>query len=143
MKYEGKSHILQACAIPFRRNGGRYEFCLITSLRKGRWGFPKGIIDKGETHVETALKEADEEAGLRGQILGDPLGEYAYAKWYNTLQVTAYLMEVTEWHDDWLEAAVRKRRWVSAVEARQLVHNPDQVRLLEEAIARLGVESET
>jgi 8-oxo-dGTP pyrophosphatase MutT (NUDIX family) len=138
MKYEGKAPILQACAIPFRRQGGRFEFCLITSLRKGRWGFPKGIIDPGETHVETALKEADEEAGLRGQILGDSLGEYACSKWYNTLQVTAFLMEVSEAHDKWLEARVRKRRWVSAAEARQLVHNPDQVRLLEEAIARLS-----
>ena len=62
MKYEGKSPILQACAIPFRRNGGQYEFCLITSLRKGRWGFPKGIIDKGETHIEaaTGIQEARE-----------------------------------------------------------------------------------
>jgi 8-oxo-dGTP pyrophosphatase MutT (NUDIX family) len=139
MKYEGKAPIYQACAIPFRRSGGRFEFCLITSMRKGRWGFPKGIIDKGETHVQTALKEADEEAGLHGQILGDPLGEYAYSKWYNTLQVTAYLMEVTNSQDDWLEAPMRKRRWVSAVEARKLVYNPDQVRLLEEALMRLGV----
>src|SRR5947208_10839591 len=109
MKYEGKAPILQACAIPFRRKGGQLEFCLITSLRKRRWGFPKGIIDKGETHLQTALKEADEEAGLRGQILGESLGEYAYAKWYNTLQVTAYQMEVTEWQDDWLEEGLRKR----------------------------------
>ena len=58
-----------------RCRNGQYEFCLITSLRKGRWGFPKGITDPGETHVETALKEADEEAGLRGRIVGDSLGE--------------------------------------------------------------------
>ena len=53
---------------------GRLEFCLITSTGKRRWSFPKGVIDPGETPPRTALKEAAEEAGLRGEICGKAAG---------------------------------------------------------------------
>src|SRR5262245_1798891 len=79
--------IAQACAIPYRLVEGRLEFCLITSISKGHWGFPKGIIDPGETPMETALKEAHEEAGLSGRIVGPLLGSYSYEKWDTTLHV--------------------------------------------------------
>ena len=73
--------IHQVCVIPFRRQDDQLQFCLITSLKKQRWIFPKGIIDPGETYRESALKEALEEAGLRGQIVGEPLGHFFDAKW--------------------------------------------------------------
>ena len=87
--------------MPYRRQNGECEFCLITSSSGRRWGFPKGIIDPGESAVETALKEALEEAGLQGHIEGDPLGRYEYAKWGTTLEVTGLLMRVTAAEDDW------------------------------------------
>ncbi len=104
--------IPQACAIPFRRCGERIEFCTITSLKKKRWIFPKGIVDPGETAQEAALKEALEEAGLRGRIIGTPLGTYQDAKWGTTLHVTVLLMEVTHCEERWHEDDVRERRWV-------------------------------
>ena len=73
--------IAQACVVPYRRRDERIEFCLITSLKKKRWIFPKGIVDPGETVEEAALKEAFEEAGLHGRILGDPIGKYEDSKW--------------------------------------------------------------
>ena len=100
----------QASAIPFRRRDGDLEFCLITSMSKRQWCFPKGIIDPGETPAETALKEAAEEAGLRGCIVGDALGEYEYGKWGRVLRVVVLLMEVHHADDDWPEAEHRQRR---------------------------------
>ena len=76
--------IQQASAIPYRRRDGCVEFCLITTIKRRRWAFPKGIIDPGETPVETALKEAEEEAGLHGRVDDEPLGRYKYAKWGTT-----------------------------------------------------------
>ena len=58
--------ILQSTVLPFRRQSERLEICLITSSHGPRWGFPKGVIDPGETAEETGLKEAYEEAGIRG-----------------------------------------------------------------------------
>jgi phosphohistidine phosphatase len=129
--------LLQASAVPYRRAESGVEFCLITSLTSGRWGFPKGLIDPGETAVETALKEAHEEAGLRGQIVGEPLGEYQYAKWGVILTVTGYLMEVAEEESTWLESSRRQRRWVEAATAADMLDRKYLARLLRQAIKRL------
>jgi len=110
----------QASAVPFRRYEDRVEFCLITTSA-GRWGFPKGYIDPGETPEQAALKEALEEAGLHGRILGTPLLSYKADKNGQPKRVVALLMEVTSCDDHWDEAAVRQRRWVSQHEAQDLL----------------------
>ncbi len=35
----------------------------------GHWDFPKGHVKKGETEEETALREVQEEVGLKAQII--------------------------------------------------------------------------
>lgn len=129
--------LLQASAVPHRAAEGGREFCLITSIAGGRWGFPKGIIDPGETPAETALKEALEEAGLRGRLDAEPLGRYRYAKWGRMLSVTAFLMEVSQCENRWLEAGQRQRRWVTVDEAARLLDRRPLARLLELALERL------
>lgn len=129
----------QAATVPFRRrSNGTLEFCIITSLRDGRWGFPKGMVDPGDTVQETALKESDEEAGLHGDLVGEPLGEYTYVKHVQPLRVVMYLMEVTRAASTWDESKVRTRRWVSADEVRSMIAHPEQRRLFEVALERLS-----
>ena len=126
----------QASALPFRRRGRRVEFCVITSSA-GRWGFPKGLIAPGETLVDTALKEALEEAGLRGRILGDPLGCYQITKRGRDMTVVLFLMDVTKCKQKWEEKDCRKRRWVTVEEARQMLGMPQLREYLEAAVARI------
>ena len=57
----------QASAVPCRWAGSSLEFCLITTS-SGRWGFPKGYIDPGETEEQTALKVAIDEVCLHGDV---------------------------------------------------------------------------
>ncbi len=135
MAFQGP--LRQALAVPFRDREGRREFCLITSLR-GNWIFPKGIIDPGETPEVAALKEAREEAGLHGRIVGSMLGQYDDRKWGTDLVVAGYLMQATKADDVWLEAGCRRRRWCSADEARSLLENKSARRLLEIACQRLA-----
>lgn len=129
--------IPQACAIPYRREGGRLEFCLITSLGRGRWGFPKGIIDPGNSPQRTALLEAAEEAGLHGRIVGQPLGTFRYRKWDSDLDVVVYLMEVTKADQEWQEADMRRRAWLPADEALGRLGRRELGPLLRQAIDRL------
>ncbi len=130
--------IAQASAIPYRRQGGRVEVCMITSIRKGRWGFPKGIIDPGETAAETAIKEAEEEAGVRGHLDLQPVGAYTYAKWGTTLDVTVFLLEVAETDDDWPEAHLRQRAWLPLDRALLRLGRKQARPSLQAAIERLG-----
>ena len=129
--------IRQVCAIPYRRRGDQVEFCIITSLENKRWIFPKGIIDPGETYAQTALKETLEEAGLRGSIVGEPLGEYQDAKWGAQLTVLVVLMEVSRCDQEWQESQFRQRRWVSRDEAREMLSRSEHKRFLEAAAAQL------
>ncbi|HUT89903.1 MAG TPA: NUDIX domain-containing protein [Thermoguttaceae bacterium] len=137
MNYSETTPIEQASAVPYRLREGQPEFCLITSISSGKWGFPKGIIDPGETPRETATKEAEEEAGLHGRIVGEPIGQYQYHKWGTTLLVTVYLMEVTGVEDEWEEAELRERVWRRADEARAAVGRTELRRLLDAAVERI------
>ena len=126
----------QASAVPFRRFGEGVEFCLITTSA-GRWGFPKGYIDAGESPEQTALKEALEEAGLHGRIVGTPLVCYRTDKNGDSKKVVAMLMEVTRCDDQWDEARLRQRRWVSQNEAQGLLNRESLQACLEVAQDRL------
>ena len=111
----------QAAAIAVRWKHDDLEVCLIRKMGSRNWGVPKGLVDPGDTHEETALKEAWEEAGISGRLIGSSLGTYQYEKWDATFEVTLYLMEVLEQHARWQEAGFRERRWTSFGEAASLL----------------------
>ena len=41
---------------------------LVLQQVAGHWGFPKGHVEKGETEVETAIREIKEETNLDVEI---------------------------------------------------------------------------
>ena len=128
---------LQACAVPFRDADGLLRFCLITSS-SGRWIFPKGVVEAGNTPVKAALTEAHEEAGLHGRVIGDPIGSYEFEKKGRSQVVSAFLMEVVACDDVWDEAETRERRWATADEARRLLLGEnDLLELLQAALVRI------
>ena len=60
------------------------------------WGFPKGLIDKGEDKKTTALREVSEEGGVQAKIIDDlTLSEYFYKFEGDTIKkkVNYFLME--------------------------------------------------
>ena len=111
----------QAAAIPFRYREGAVEVCLITTVQAGRWTVPKGFIDPGETAPETAVKEAREEAGIHGRVVGGPVGYYDITKQGGRYRVAVYLMRVDRVDDTWEEQSLRQRRWVSVRRAEKLL----------------------
>jgi 8-oxo-dGTP diphosphatase len=62
-----------------RRRRGAWMFAAIRPRGKpeGVWALPKGLIDPGESGLETALREIEEETGARGESLGK-LGDVRY-----------------------------------------------------------------
>ena len=133
---EGTVTFDQACAVPFRVDVERIEYCLITSTA-GRWIFPKGFVERGETLEQAALKEAFEEAGIQGHVVGEPIGYYEIEKKGRRKSVIAVLMEVSHMEQEWHEASFRQRRWVSRREAQRLISEPYLFELLEAAHARV------
>ncbi len=128
--------IAQASAIPYRFRDGALEYLLITT-RKGKWIFPKGIIDPGEAAHQTAIKESHEEAGVRGRIAGPPIGGYTYKKWDAECEVTVFLLEVEFEDPHWLEGDERQRAWFRIEDARAVIKRKKLARMLERAHATL------
>jgi 8-oxo-dGTP pyrophosphatase MutT (NUDIX family) len=99
------------------------EFCLITST-EGRWIVPKGNVEPGKNDQKAAIREALEEAGLRGRLLYRPLGSYEMVKDEETYTLVLFLLEVTGCDEEWEEAHFRQRRWATQDEARRLLCRP-------------------
>ena len=96
------------------------------------------MVERGDSHEETALNEAWEEAGLKGRLIGDAIGTYEYEKWDLDLVVAVYLMDVLEQHDDWEEAHYRDRTWKSLGEAAAMLAGHPVLPLLKRARSRLA-----
>ena len=60
-----------AGGIVYRRLGGRIEVALISVGEAARWQLPKGLVGRGETPVEAALREVCEETGLVCEVVAE------------------------------------------------------------------------
>jgi len=52
-----------AGAVVYRKAGDGRLFLLLQNA--GRWDFPKGGMEKGETEVQTVVREVEEETGIK------------------------------------------------------------------------------
>jgi 8-oxo-dGTP pyrophosphatase MutT (NUDIX family) len=111
----------QAAVIPFRIRDERVEIALVSTPGGKRWVVPKGSIDEGERSREAAIRETREEAGLIGDLESKPLGRYRFKRANERYEVEVYLMRVTVVLDYWLEAGLRRRRWLTLDKAAALV----------------------
>ena len=106
----------QAAVIAYRIRKERIEVALVTTSRGKGWIVPKGSVDDGERPRDAAIREADEEAGMRGVVARKPLGRYLH-KGNGRRRVVVYLMRVTKVRERWLEHKFRRRRWMRIPDA--------------------------
>lgn len=107
----------QSGVLPFRRTSDGLEVLLITSNTRKRWIIPKGNIEQELGEVESARREAFEEAGVEGTIRRRPLGSYTHQASGGPTLVRVFVMEVETVLDAWPEASSRRRAWMPPSEA--------------------------
>jgi 8-oxo-dGTP pyrophosphatase MutT (NUDIX family) len=87
--------VQQAGSIVYRNDGPAPLFLLVRAKRDPTaWIFPKGHIEPGERAEETAVREAEEEAGVTGRIVA-PVGFLEFEAWGRWLHVEYFLVEYT------------------------------------------------
>ena len=89
------------------------------------WGLPKGTVEQGESLAETAIREVQEETGLRVKLL-DPLMEVRYSFYWppdgmNYDKRVAYFLAEPVGGRLRLEPGFDEGRWVSRAEALRLL----------------------
>jgi 8-oxo-dGTP pyrophosphatase MutT (NUDIX family) len=102
----------KAAVIAYRIRNARLEVALVTTSDGKRWSVPKGSIDEGEHPRDAAIREAEEEAGLKGLVARKPLGRYRHVNDHGRYSVQVYVMRVTRVLEHWLEDKLRRRRWM-------------------------------
>ncbi|MBT5415073.1 MAG: NUDIX hydrolase [Rhodospirillaceae bacterium] len=128
--------VRQVAALPFIDIGSRIEVLLVTSRRSGNWIVPKGWPSGALSMPQAAAREAEEEAGVLGEIHPEPLGTYRYTKrmaggYQIACEVYVYPLAVTLHRTDWQEKADRTMRWVDLPDAPGLVVEKGLMRLLD------------
>ncbi len=129
----------QIAALPFMIEGGNLQILLITSRETRRWVIPKGGRIRGLRPRDVAVREAFEEAGLVGRIVGKrPIGSYHYSKKLADNQerlyrVKVFLLSVDHQEEDWPEKEQRKCQWVTPQQAAHMVDEGGLAELLQAA----------
>lgn len=103
----------QAAAIVVK--GG--NICIVSTSGGKGWVVPKGHLRRGIGLHETAAIEAWEEAGVKGKVIPEPVGEFTYKKKGESFHVTAFELKVSEISANWPEQDKRRRRWIRIDEA--------------------------
>src|SRR4051794_35657599 len=112
-----RSIMLQCGALPFSIDAnGTCRILLVTTRGGRRWTIPKGWPIRNLTDAASAEREAFEEAGVVGSIIGEhPVGSYRYEKRRNAreaiFEVSVYLFAVERQLRRWPEKAERTTRW--------------------------------
>jgi len=125
-----QDRILQSGALPYRiRPDGLAEVLLVTTTFSESWAIPKGRVAEGHTFASSAAKEAEEEAGVVGNVGGGSVGMYralqrAFRGQPRLIEVWVYLLEVTGILDAWDEQGCRSIKWFPAARAASLVDEP-------------------
>ncbi|XP_015112669.1 bis(5'-nucleosyl)-tetraphosphatase [asymmetrical] [Diachasma alloeum] len=126
----------RACGfVIFRRFKGPIEYLLMqTSYGQHHWTPPKGHVDEGESDMETALRETEEEAGLKREdlrIFEDAKAELRYNVKGKPKDVIYWLAElIKEERDARLSSEHQDFAWLTLDEACKLSGYEDMQKIL-------------
>ena len=123
--------IRAAGGVVVRERDGRTEVLVVHRPRYGDWSFPKGKAGSGETDEACAVREVEEETGLRCQLEEElSATEYLDSRG-RAKRVRYWRMRPAAGRIELLHE-VDEARWVSLDDARELLTYGRDVVLLDE-----------
>lgn len=114
------AEIRAAGGLVLRREEGRLEVVVVHRPKNDDWTLPKGKVEPGETEAACALREVEEETGLRCR-LGAPLGVTEYADDHGRPKRVAWWVMEPAGGDLLGGTEADEARWVGLAEALRLL----------------------
>ena len=135
-EWAGPAAVEAAGGVVVRDGGGGDEVLVVHRVRYDDWSLPKGKLDPDEQHVVAAVREVEEETGVRARVR-DELSQVVYAVPEGWKRVRWYLMDHVggDPADRPADREVDVARWVAVDEAPGVLTYPADVDLLDEALA--------
>jgi 8-oxo-dGTP diphosphatase len=132
------AEVKAAGGLVWRRAGDTIAIAIAHRPRYDDWSLPKGKLDAGESWEDAALREVEEETGMRCR-LGDELEPVTYQDRKGRDKVVRYwLMEPEDDTDFAPNDEVDQLRWMAPPEALEILSYPRDRELVEAAAERLG-----
>lgn len=136
---------VSAGAVAFRKRDGRIEVALISVGADNRWQLPKGLVDKGESSEDAALREVREEAGINAEMI-DRIDRVEY--WYFSKEqghpvryhkfVYFYLLRYKSGDVRDHDHEVNEARWVNIDDAIKMLAFDNEKKVMEKAKELIG-----
>jgi 8-oxo-dGTP diphosphatase len=129
-----QAEVKAAGGVVWRRAGGGVELAVVHRPRYDDWSLPKGKLDPGESWEQAALREVEEEIGLRCR-LGPELEPVGYTDNKGRAKAVRYwLMEPEDGAAPFTpNDEVDEMRWVDEDEAVALLSYPHDAELVRAA----------
>jgi len=111
--------------IPLRHSGDEWSVLIILHKHGNHWGFPKGKPDEGEAPIESAIRELEEETGLKVERLlqEDPIVEsYTFYRGKDKVyKIVSYFPGVVSGALLLQPEEIRDGKWVHIEEANEVL----------------------
>jgi 8-oxo-dGTP pyrophosphatase MutT (NUDIX family) len=131
---------ISAGGVAYRKSGTQLEVALISVGDDGRWQLPKGLVDKGESTEDAAVREVREEAGIATEVV-ERLDKVEY--WYFWKEddqrvryhkyVYFYLLRYKSGDVRNHDHEVNEARWVSIDDAIKMIAFDSERKIVEKA----------
>ncbi len=111
-----------------------------------KWTLPKGKIEDGETYSETALREIEEETGIKGRII-KPLDKVYYEYYHPTnekieKEVHYYLVEADSTSIHVQVSEINSAEWFTLEDAwqkQQTAGYENNLKVMKQSLKELGL----
>ncbi len=115
---------------------------LLINHVNGSWVFPKGHVDPGEEHLQTAIREVEEEAGISTTC---PNPEISFQTNYvnahgQARSITWFVLHTKATEPVMREELFPEGRFMPVAEALELLSYPEDRRLLNQVLGHRGVQ---
>lgn len=136
---------ISAGGVAFRKRNGQVDVALISVGTGNRWQLPKGLVDKGESTEDAALREVREETGIDAEMV-DRIDKVEY--WYLSKEqghpvryhkfVYFYLLRYKSGDVGDHDREVNEARWVNIDDAIKMLAFANEKKIMEKAKERIG-----